>query len=118
MLNSVSLTSPTCVTNGSPQCVRYAELTVDAFTATHARVHAVLCHEQERSTEKAWQRRGVTFCFLLLRKPFQCPPTQFSLLSGEVLVKNIDTIVSPNNPPQIRLCLHAFGDNHSPRKCC
>lgn len=70
---------------------------------------------QEKKPDKGGESHFASYSWESL---FNVHPPKFSLLSREVLVKNIDAIVSPNNSPQIRLCLHAFGDNHSPRKCC
>lgn len=70
VLNSASLTSPTCVTNGYPQCVRYAEVTEDAFTATHARLHAVLCYGAGKVNRKSPTREGSHILLPTLEKAF------------------------------------------------
>lgn len=48
----------------------------DAPPSTHSRYTPRLLQEQEMSTERAQQRRRIAFCFPLLEKPFQCPPTR------------------------------------------
>lgn len=85
----------------------------------HTSGHTPSFVKKQMSTEKAWRKERITFCFLLLGKPLQYPPTQvlFALQRGSC--KEHRCYCFPhNNSSQKRLCLHIFRDNHSPRKCC
>lgn len=70
MLNSMSLTSPHLCDKGYPQRVRYAEMTVDAFTTTHARVHAVLCYGAGKVKRKSLTREESHILLPTLEKAF------------------------------------------------
>lgn len=82
MLNSasLSLSLPNCVINGCflnyLQQVSCAETSVDASPATQFRAHAKLCQEADVNRKGLTEGENFTFCFLLLGKPLQYPPTQ------------------------------------------
>lgn len=119
VLNSVSLTSPHLCDKWVPTAGKICWGDRGCFHSYTRQVARRALLRSRKGQQKKPNKGGEShFASFSWESLFSVHPPKFSLLSWEVLVKNTDAIVSPNNSPQIRLCLHAFKDNHSPRKCC